>query len=548
MKGARIGTGGVRAMAMAVAVLHAAYGTPAGAQSADPAASQPVQTQPASPELLTMPIDVVRSRANANDILAMEELGRRLIQGTDTTKDPQSGAGWLLRAADAGSPQSQFNVGVMYERGFVVERDSGKAAEWYRKAAQAGLPVAKHNLALLLREGKGVPRDVKAAIDLLKEAAHQGTAASMFSLGDIYDRGDGGARNAVEAMAWFAVAAEFERQVASDTETPLAKTAGQRAQALHRTLTPEELARAQERAQGEFRLIIATLSPGRTPPGQGQAAPAAAPPPAAETAPAAPDSTLPNWPGAAEEQVRLVQQYLVELKYLRTKPDGSMGPMTRNAIREFQKYSGLKQTGEVSRELFLALTVASAPRPDVVANSPLPAPAPSPAPAPAPAPPPAPAPSAATSPTPSPPPPPPEPKPQPVAPADLVRTLPPADLPRLEATRPAAPKAEVPKPVDLGTPPPPPAPPTSAEIAKLTAPPPDPEAWPSGKAEQVKAVQALLRELKFYNSAVDGVASTGTRAAIRDYERMSGLKETGEPSKALFDSLKEMRNLMGSKR
>ena len=77
----------------------------------------------------------------------------------------------------------------------------------------------------------------------------------------------------------------------------------------------------------------------------------------------------------------------------------------------------------------------------------------------------------------------------------------------------------------------------------------DPDAWPANsRLDQVKAIQAILRELKFYNAPVDGIASIGTRNAIRDYEKMAGLKESGEPTKAVFDSLKEMRALMGGKR
>jgi TPR repeat protein len=136
----------------------------------------------------------VRTRANANEIPAMEEIARRLIQGIGVAKDPQAGAGWLLRAAGAGSAQAAFNVGVMYERGFVVERDSGRAVDWYRKAADGDMPAAKHNLALLLRDGRGAPRDAKRAIELLHSAARQGMAASMFSLGDMYERGDAAPR------------------------------------------------------------------------------------------------------------------------------------------------------------------------------------------------------------------------------------------------------------------------------------------------------------------------------------------------------------------
>jgi len=64
--------------------------------------------------LESLPIDEVRTRAGANDIAAMEEVARRLLQGLGVAKDPQAGAGWLLRAAEGGSAQAAFNLGVMY--------------------------------------------------------------------------------------------------------------------------------------------------------------------------------------------------------------------------------------------------------------------------------------------------------------------------------------------------------------------------------------------------------------------------------------------------
>ncbi len=557
---------------------------------AEPA--QPSQPGASAEDWTTMPVAELRARANGDDAAAMEELGRRLIQGTGVPKDQQAGAGWLLRAAEHGSAQSAFNVGVMYERGFVVERDSSKAAQWYRKAADAGVAVAKHNLGLLLRDGKGVPRDVKAAVALLKSAARQGMAASMYTLGDIYDRGDAGPRDAVEALAWFAVAAEFERQVNRGSETVLSKTADQRAQALQRTLTPEELARAQDRAQGEFKLIVDTLSPAKPPDRQQQAAeapgqppaspltepPAAAGPPAATTPPAAAETPnkgdLVAWPASLVDQVRAVQQLLLDLKYLHDKPDGSLGPQTRAAIRDFQEKSGLKPTGEVTKALYESLRRALTNR-DVVANSPLPSPAPpqpaAPAEKPAPSPPEEPRAQAKIDLPPS------EPPAPPPSAADIARAearpdvpkvnVPPIDprpidphptdpprppMPPIDTTKPAPVKVELAPPsspvIDIGTPPPPPAPPSSAEVARLAPPPPaDFDAWPSKRVDQVKAIQAMLRDIKIYNAAIDGIASVATRAAIRDYERMANLKETGEPSKAVFDSLKEMRSLMQGK-
>ena len=55
------------------------------------------------------------------------------------------------------------------------------------------------------------------------------------------------------------------------------------------------------------------------------------------------------------------------------------------------------------------------------------------------------------------------------------------------------------------------------------------------------AVQRLLRDLNFLRDPPDGLYGPATRAAILDYERTASLAQTGEPSKALFESLKETR-------
>jgi localization factor PodJL len=403
----------------------------------------------------------VRNRANADDVTAMEELARRLVQGIGVAKDQQAAAGWLLRAAQRGSGQSAFNVGVMYERGFVVERDSTKAIEWYRKAAEANVPMAKHNLALLLRDGKGAPRNGKEAIELLRSAARQGMAASMFTLGDIYERGDEGLKDPAIALAWFAIAAEFERQTNRGGESALAKMASQRVQVLQRILMPGELERAQQFGQVEFKQIVEGLQPPKpaaAPPTEIAGLPRPAFPP---LPPAASASEPPGWPKAATDQIRVIQQALVDLKLLRDKPDGALGPMTRNAIRAFQRSVAMRETGDPTVDVFVALQDAI---------------------------------KAETA------------KPES---ADKAQTA--------KADGPSSPPAAATEPVS--------------------------DAWPSATADQVKLIQTLLRDLNFSREAPDGVLGPATRAAIRDYERSLGIAQTGEPSKTLFDSLKEMRGL-----
>ncbi len=81
------------------------------------------------------------------------------------------------------------------------------------------------------------------------------------------------------------------------------------------------------------------------------------PSPAAEA-----DIDPPGWPQAAADQVRVIQQALLELKLLPDKPDGVIGPMTRAAIRGFQKSVGARETGEPTKDVFAALQEAAARR------------------------------------------------------------------------------------------------------------------------------------------------------------------------------------------
>jgi peptidoglycan hydrolase-like protein with peptidoglycan-binding domain len=535
-----------------------------------PAAEAAAAVPTAAVDWTALAIDELRAKANADEIPAMEEMARRLVQGVGVPKDQQAGAGWLLRAAQHGSAQSAVNVGVMYERGFVVERDSARAVEWYRKAVEANLPMGKHHLALMLREGKGVPRNGQEAVELLRSASRQGMTVSMFTLGEIYERGDVMPKDPAVALAWYAITAEFDRQTNRGGDNALAKTAAQRAQALQATLLPGDLERAQQVGQSEFKQIVDALQPPKSRPSllPSELPPAALPAPALPPAaypvpPPAADSEPdpPGWPKTANDQTLVIQQALVELKLLSDKPDGAIGPVTRAAIRTFQRSIGARETGEPTRDVFAALRQATARR-DAAASAP---PAPATIDLGAPEPPPAPPTSADIARTA------PEPgtkieakpeakieptaepakvDPATAAPAKIDPPKPP--MPGIEAATPASPPvvatSEQPKPappataIDLGQPEPPPAPPTSDDIARA-----DPDAWPTSTVDQVTAIQRLLRDLNFSRDPPDGIYGPATRAAIVDYERTAGLAQTGEPSKALFESLKDMRGTMTRK-
>jgi peptidoglycan hydrolase-like protein with peptidoglycan-binding domain len=435
-------------------LVAAAFGAvPVPAQNAPPVSIAASDTPKDAAAWSAMPLEELRQRAQSSETAAMEELGRRLLSGAGVPRDTSIGASWYRRAADAGSPTAAFTMGVLCERGIAVERDSTKAAEWYRKAVAGNVPAAKHNLALMLRDGKGVPQDGPKAVELLRAAARQGMTASMFTLADMYERGGAVLKDPAAALAWYAIANEIELQANDGKETPLSRSALARGEALERTISGADRERVEKIGQEEFRQIVAALSP-KAPPPTGAprltsaSLPQPAQPPAAAPAPApaaaAAEEPQLSWPKATVDQVRAVQQALINLHKLRGKADGAAGPATRKAIREFEKSAGLPETGHASREVYAALTKALAHR-------------------------------------------------EPAA-----------------ATAPAAASD-----------------------------------WPANSADQIRAIQQLLVELKLLHAEPTGTVGPKTRRAIRDWQRKSGVKETGEPSEALYNSLKAARTKSG---
>jgi peptidoglycan hydrolase-like protein with peptidoglycan-binding domain len=264
----------------------------------------------------------------------------------------------------------------------------------------------------------------------------------MFTLGDMYERGGAVLKDPAAAFAWFAIACDFERQAHNGVETELGRNARARGQAIERSISGADRERAEKIGQDEFRQIVTALS---AKPAPTEPAPPAAPP-ADHPAPAAPSATVEPatvWPTAAVDQVKAIQQALIDLKLLKGKADGDAGRATRAAIRDFEKSVGLPQTGQPSREVHAALVKAVARRP----------PAPEPAPA--------------------------------------------------------------------------------------------SEAWPATGPDQIRAIQRLLVELKLLDAEPTGTVGPLTRRAIRDFQRKVGLRETGEPSRALFDALKAARAKAG---
>ena len=51
-----------------------------------------------------------------------------------------------MMAAEAGDPESQYYVALMYENGYGVEQDMEEAMKWYERSAEQGYEEAVNRL------------------------------------------------------------------------------------------------------------------------------------------------------------------------------------------------------------------------------------------------------------------------------------------------------------------------------------------------------------------------------------------------------------------
>jgi TPR repeat protein len=136
------------------------------------------------------------------------------------TKDELMAEKLYRQAADAGIPEAMYRLGHLYQSGLGrVQRYDPAAYQWYRLAAQQEhawsptqewvLGAARAELGLMLYNGTGVERNPRdAAKWLLKSVAGRlPQPQALQVLGAMYDAGDGVARDPVEAVRHFRMAA-----------------------------------------------------------------------------------------------------------------------------------------------------------------------------------------------------------------------------------------------------------------------------------------------------------------------------------------------------
>lgn len=77
-----------------------------------------------------------------DDIYVLNFIGSAYYWGDGTQPDRVKGAEYYMKAAQLGSPECQYKIGLCYETGEGLEQDAAKSVEWYAKSAAQNFPAA----------------------------------------------------------------------------------------------------------------------------------------------------------------------------------------------------------------------------------------------------------------------------------------------------------------------------------------------------------------------------------------------------------------------
>lgn len=90
--------------------------------------------------------------------LAIPAFGQSFEQGLEAGRrhDYATALANFEPLAKQGDRDAQYNLGMMYEKGWGLPRNDGKAAMWYYKAAEKNVPGAQLNLGVMYYQGRGV--------------------------------------------------------------------------------------------------------------------------------------------------------------------------------------------------------------------------------------------------------------------------------------------------------------------------------------------------------------------------------------------------------
>jgi localization factor PodJL len=284
----------------------------------------------ATPATFELPPEAVgplqlRQAAADGDARAQFEIGAIYTEGRAVTQDYKEAAVWYERSAAQGFVPAEYRLGNLYEVGNGVDKDLEVARLWYQRGAEAGNRMAMHNLAALYASGSLGEQQFESAAEWFERAANLGMTDSQFNLGMLHARGLGVDQNLETSYKWFSLAARSGDVDAAKARDDMA-----------RSLTADVVKR-----------ITAEVAAWKAEPIDL----------AANFAPIGTWSSTfdPGETIKTKAVVSKVQTALAKLGYDVGTPDGLAGPKTADAIKAFERGTGMTESGAINPRLLAVL-------------------------------------------------------------------------------------------------------------------------------------------------------------------------------------------------
>ncbi len=267
----------------------------------------------------------LRQAAADGDARAQFEIGAIYTEGRAITQDYAEAAKWYERAAAQGFAPAQYRIGNLYEAGQGVDKDFEIAKLWYQRGAEAGNRMAMHNLAALYAGGQLGDQEFESAAEWFAQAAARGMTDSQFNLGMLYARGLGVEQDFEQSYKWFSLAARNGDTDAAKARDDIAKS-----------LTAEAVSRVGDEI-GLWKAEPIDLAANFAPLGTWSA------------------GFDPGEVITTKDVVSKVQMVLGKLGFDVGVPDGLAGPKTAEAIKAFERGTGMSESGVVNPRLLAVL-------------------------------------------------------------------------------------------------------------------------------------------------------------------------------------------------
>lgn len=294
------------------------------AAPAVPAAAIPASA-PAKDAALTGAMKDLQDKAYAGIAEAQHDLAALYTAGSGVKQDYKRASYWFHQAASAGVANAAYNLGVLHHQGLGVDKDITAALDWYRQAALEGHPEAQYNLGIAYIEGIGTKYNPQLAAGFFQKAALSGITEAAYNLGLILENGLLAEPKPNQAMMWYRLGSEGGSTEAKNALDQLATRLGldpAKAGFLPDGSSLSKLVKKPDSANA----VATTDTVGAL----------------AKAMPELADMI----PDTAQLTTAQIQEQLTRRSLYDGPEDGAMSQKTVDAIKSYQKVSGLKVEGK----------------------------------------------------------------------------------------------------------------------------------------------------------------------------------------------------------